>query len=140
MLGVGGGGGSCKPEAWLKEKAVLRTRHMLLVPDKWCLTVLLASRPPPQPCGMCSVWAGLPGSQALTWRERAEVCSLGPWPIPQPQGEICLENWVSPQAIPLIPEAAHLPVEALFSFFFFSSSFSYGFFITWALFRVCSRR
>lgn len=48
MLGVGGGG-SCKPEAWLKEKAVLRTRHMLLIPDKWCLTVLLASRPPSSP-------------------------------------------------------------------------------------------
>lgn len=34
-------------EAGLKEKAVLRTRRMLLVPDKWCLTVRWPLAHPP---------------------------------------------------------------------------------------------
>lgn len=71
-------GSSRKPTVWLKEKAVLRTRHMLLAPDKWCLTAPLAPCPPCSPVE-CAL-SGLHSQPARPWlreRERAEACSLG---------------------------------------------------------------
>lgn len=76
----------CKLEKEPEEKLVLRTRHMLLLPDilsrwriqKWCLT---AAGPTPtlQPCGMCSVWATAPVIKAVTVG-RAEASTPGPRP------------------------------------------------------------
>lgn len=63
-------GSSCKPAVWLKEKAVLRTRHMLLATDKWCLTAPLAPCPPCSPveCALSGLHSQPAG--ALTERER----------------------------------------------------------------------
>lgn len=94
-------GSSRKPAVWLKEKAVLRTRHMLLATDKWCLTAPLAPCPPCSPveCALSGLHSQPAG--ALTQRER-EGWSLLSRPHSRPI---------------LIPEAPHLPVEALLFFF-----------------------